>query len=74
MFAYGMPPEPGDGPRTGCIFCAASHPGCRQMVIVSNLGKALAAKKLVVAGQAWKLIDDRWHCDRCAAGWAPTRI
>jgi hypothetical protein len=43
------------------------------MVIVSNLGKALAAKKIIVVGQTWKLIDNHWHCDRCATGWEPKR-
>jgi hypothetical protein len=39
------------------------------MVIVGNVGKALAAKKVVVAGQLWQWKEGRWQCDRCAAGW-----
>jgi hypothetical protein len=37
------------------------------MVLVSNMGKALAAKKIVVAGQLWRWSDGAWRCDRCTA-------
>jgi hypothetical protein len=67
MFFEGMPLPADGGPRTASIFCALSYPGCRQMVLVSNMGKALAAKKIVVAGQLWCWSDGAWRCDRCTA-------
>lgn len=73
MFAHGMPRPAPDSPRTGAIFCASCLPGCREMIVVSNLGNALAAGKIVVAGQVWRFGDGRWQCDRCAAGWYTMR-
>jgi hypothetical protein len=70
MFFRGMPQPSHAGSRGGNIFCSEVQPGCRQMVVVSDLGKALAAKKIIVAAQIWRTSDGRWMCDRCAAGWS----